>query len=448
MPYDLVIRSHSVVTPGGPLAAAVTVREGRIAGVVPYDERPSARAVVDLGEIALLPGLVDTHVHVNEPGRGDWEGFATATEAAAAGGITTLIDMPLNSVPATLDAEALRAKRAAADGHVHVDVGFWGGAVPDNLGRLRELHEAGVFGVKCFLSDSGVPEFPPLSTKELRVALAELAEFGGLLLVHAEDPAELREASGPGYDGFAASRPGTAEWQAVRSVIGAAGGTGGRAHIVHLAASEAAPLIGAARASGVAVSAETCPHYLYFAAEEVPDGATEFKACPPIRSAANREALWRALAGGDIDCVVSDHSPCAPELKKLDAGDFGVAWGGIAGLQMGLSVTWTAAEIRGHTLNDLAAWMAEGPARLAGLQGRGRIEVGARADLVAFDPAATWTVRPEGLRHRHKITPYEGRTLTGRVHATWLAGAMVYSADRGDGAADRPLGRLISRERG
>ncbi|MGH3659334.1 MAG: allantoinase AllB, partial [Micromonosporaceae bacterium] len=293
MPYDLVIRSHSVVTPGGPLPAAVTVREGRIAGVVPYDERPPSRAVVDLGEIALLPGLVDTHVHINEPGRGEWEGFPTATQAAAAGGITTLIDMPLNSVPATTDAEALRAKRAAADGHVHVDVGFWGGVVPENLGRLRELYESGVFGLKGFLSDSGVPEFPPLSETELGMALAELAAFDGLMLVHAEDPAELGEASGRGYEPFAASRPGSAEWQAVRTVIKAAGTTGGRAHIVHLAAAEAAPLIGAARASGIAISAETCPHYLYFAAEDVPDGATEFKACPPIRSADNRDRLWR-----------------------------------------------------------------------------------------------------------------------------------------------------------
>jgi allantoinase len=437
MSFDLVIRSRRTVLPGGVRRSAVAVHRGKIAATADYGARLDSLHDEDLGDLALLPGLVDTHVHVNEPGRTEWEGFATATAAAAAGGVTTICDMPLNSLPPTLSARALAVKRAAADGQCAVDVAFWGGGVPGSQPELRALHEAGVIGFKCFLADSGVPEFPPLDAAGLRAALAELNGTGAVMAVHAEDPAELGEAFGRDYWSFLASRPPLAERRAIETVVSAAAGTGARAHIVHLSAAECVALIGGAKAAGVAVTAETCPHYLFFAAEEVPEGGTEFKCCPPIRDAANREALWRGLEAGLIDCVVSDHSPCPPALKRREAGDFGAAWGGIASLQVGLPAVWTAARRRGRTLADVARWMAAGPAALAGLPGKGAIEVGRDADLVAFDPDATFTVRGADLRHRSPVTPYEGRTLAGRVRQVWLRGRV---ADPG-----APAGRLLRR---
>ncbi len=438
MSETLVIRSTQVALPDGVREAAVLVRDKRIADIAGYGAQLGAAADVDLGELALLPGLVDTHVHVNEPGRTEWEGFATATRAALAGGITTICDMPLNSVPATTSAAALRAKAAAAAGQCAVDVAFWGGAVPGNLGELTPLLDAGVLGFKCFLIDSGLPEFAPLDRGELRAAMKAVAGDGAPLIVHAEDPGEVTEPRGPGYDAFVASRPTVAERRAIETVVSAAAATGARAHIAHLAAGDCAALVGAAKAAGVLLSAETCPHYLFFAAEEVPDGRTEFKCCPPIRYAANREALWRALAAGVIDCVVSDHSPCAPVLKDLAGGDFRTAFGGIASLQIGLPAVWSVAGRRGHSLADVARWMSAFPASLAGLPSKGRIAVGCDADLVAFDPSASFAVRGEELLHRHPVTPYEGRTLTGRVSRVWLGGVEV-------DAAGPPRGRLLRR---
>jgi allantoinase len=444
----LLIRSRRTVLPGGMRAAAVLVRDGRIAEVGDYDLRRDADLAVDLGDLPLLPGLVDSHVHVNEPGRTDWEGFATATRAALAGGVTTICDMPLNSSPVTTTVAALRAKVAAAAGQCAVDVAFWGGAVPGNLSSVTPLLEAGVVGFKCFLIDSGIPEFPPLSRAELRAAMAALADSGAPMIVHAEDPSQVTTPSGASYDAFVASRPPVAERRAIETVISAAAFSGARAHIVHLAAGECAALISSAKAAGIALSAETCPHYLFFAAEEVPPGHTEFKCCPPVRYAANREALWRALGDGAIDGIVSDHSPCPPALKGLAGagpadggpadGDFRTAWGGIASLQLGLSVVWSVARRRGLTLADIARWMAEFPASLAGLPGKGRIAAGCDADFVAFDPDASWTVRGAELQHRHPVTPYEGRTLTGRVARVWLAGAEVTPSDP-------PRGRLLAR---
>ncbi len=434
---SLVIRSARVALPDGVGEAAVLVRDNRIIDIAAYGARLGATADVDLGETALLPGLVDTHVHVNEPGRTQWEGFATATRAAAAGGVTTICDMPLNSVPVTTSVAALREKVAAAAGQCAVDVAFWGGAVPGNLAELTPLLEAGVVGFKCFLIDSGRPEFPPLSREELRTAMAAIAGSGAPMIVHAEDPGEVREPAGPGYEAFVASRPPVSERRAIETVLSAAAATGARAHIVHLAAAECAALIGAARAAGIALSAETCPHYLFFAAEEVPDGGTAFKCCPPIRYAANREALWRALAAGVIDGIVSDHSPCPPALKDT-GGDFRTAWGGIASLQIALPAVWTVARRRGLSLADVARWMSAFPASLAGLPAKGRIAVGADADLVAFDPDASFAVHGGDLLHRHPLTPYEGRTLTGRVSRVWLRGSEV--------CADGPArGRLLRR---
>ena len=324
----------------------------------------------------LLPGLVDTHVHVNEPGRTEWEGFATATTAAAAGGVTTILDMPLNSIPATTSVEALNIKRVAADGQARIDLGFWAGAVPESLGHLAELHAAGVFGFKCFLLDSGVPEFPPLSADQLRQAMAEIAAFDGLLIVHAEDPAVIEanhRAHTVHYREFLDSRPPEAENTAIETVIAAARETGCRAHIVHLSSAEALPALTAARADGVRISVETCPHYLTLQAEDIADGQTQFKCCPPVRDAANRDRLWQALADGVIDFVVSDHSPSTIELKRLDEGDFGAAWGGISSLQLGLSLIWTEARERNHSLDEVVNWMAARPAQIVGVAGKGTI---------------------------------------------------------------------------
>ncbi|TMR31638.1 allantoinase AllB [Actinomadura geliboluensis] len=414
---DLLIRSRRAVLPDGERPAAVSVRDGRITAISPYPAGGPAADAVDLGDVALLPGLVDTHVHVNEPGRTEWEGFATATRAAAAGGVTALIDMPLNALPPTVDPPALAAKRAAAEGACAVDVGFWGGAVPGNLAALRPLHDLGVFGFKCFTSDSGVPEFPPLSAAEMRAAFEEIAGFGGLVIVHAEEPAELSPPAGGGYAEFLASRPPSAERLAVERVVRLAEETGVRAHILHLSAADCLDVLAKARSDGLPVTAETCPHYLALSAEEA--AVTAFKCCPPIRGTANRELLWQALADGVISCVVTDHSPCTPELKR---GDFATAWGGISSLQLGLPVVWTAARERGHGLHAVVRWMSEAPAALAAVPGKGGIAVGNDADLVAFAPDETFTVDPAALHHRHPVTPYAGRTLTGAVQATWLRG--------------------------
>ncbi len=433
---DHVLRSRRVVSATGERAAAVAISGEKIVAVTGYEERFGGVPETDLGDVALLPGLVDTHVHVNEPGRTEWEGFATATRAAAAGGVTAIVDMPLNSLPPTVDAAALTVKQAAADGQIHVDVGFWGGAIPGNAGALPGLYDRGVFGFKAFLADSGVPEFPPVSPAELDEAFAAV---GALFVVHAEDPDHLHaHESSASYADFLASRPADAEHAAVATAIDAARRAGGRVHILHLSAADALPLIASAKAEGVRVTAETCPHYLTLDAADVPAGATEFKCCPPIRDAANAELLWQALADGLITCVVSDHSPCTPELKRPDTGDFAAAWGGIASVQLGLPVIWTAARARGHRLADVVDWMARRPADLVGLPDKGRIAVGADADLVAFDADATFVVDPYRLHHRNPVTPYAGRELTGVVEATWLRGRPV--------TGDAPAGRFLIRE--
>jgi allantoinase len=432
---DLVLRADHVHTPDGPRPAAVLIRNGRIAGIVDRESTVDAREDVDLGDLALLPGLVDTHVHVNEPGRTEWEGFATATAAAAAGGVTTILDMPLNSLPPTVTAEALDVKRAAATGQCVVDVGFWGGAVPGNLADLKPLHEAGVFGFKCFLSPSGVDEFPPLHWDELDAVLDATAALGASLIVHAEDAGELDAAppAGPTYREFLASRPPSAERHAIAGLIDRVAARSARAHILHLSSSDTLGAIAGARAAGVRITAETCPHYLTLAAERIPDDATEFKCCPPIRDALNQDRLWRGLADGVIDCVVSDHSPSPPALKE---GGFDAAWGGISSLQLGLPVVWTEARRRGHPLSDVVRWMATAPADLAGLTRKGRIAPGCDADLVAFAPGEEFT--PGSLRHRHPLTPYAGARLRGVVHQTWVRGRAV------DG---EPTGILLTRER-
>jgi allantoinase len=426
---DLVIRARRAILDGREQPCTVAVDAGRIVAVTAVDAPIDADETVHLADDeVLLPGLVDTHVHVNEPGRTEWEGFATATRAAAAGGVTTIVDMPLNSIPPTTTLDALELKQKHARDQAYVDVGFWGGAVPGNLADLAPLHAAGVFGFKCFLIDSGVPEFPPLPPEQFTAAMAETARLGALLIVHAEDAGVIAQApppSGPSYATFLHSRPHDAEDRAIGQVIAAARTTGGRAHVLHLSSADAIAELRAARAAGVDISVETCPHYLTLDAAAVPDGATQYKCCPPIRDAANQDRLWQALAQGDIDLIVSDHSPCTLDLKRLDSGDFAAAWGGIASVQLGLPVVWTAARARGHTLADVVRWMAANPADRVGLRRKGRIEAGADADLVVFAPDEEFVVDPQRLLHRNPISAYAGQRLAGTVRHTWLRGRRV-----------------------
>ena len=439
--FDLVLRGHRVLTPAGTFPCEVGVRGGVIVAVEPLGAGLGARTIVELADDeTLVPGLVDTHVHVNEPGRTEWEGFASATRAAAAGGVTTIIDMPLNSIPPTVSVEALDVKRHVAAGQAFVDVGFWGGVVPGSSANLRLLHDAGVFGAKCFLIHSGVDEFPHLSAREMEQAMAELQAVDSLLLVHAEDSRTIDEAPSPGgarYADFLASRPRRAETVAIAQVIEAARRTGARAHVLHLSSAEALPLIAEAKRDGVRLTVETCPHYLTLVAEDVPDGATAFKCCPPIREASNREALWQGLVDGTIDLVASDHSPSTLDLKDLERGDFAVAWGGVSSLQLGLALVWTEARARGLSLERVLAWMATGPAEMARIEGKGRLAVGYDADLAVFAADDTFVVDVARLHHKNPITPYAGRTLSGVVRATYLRGRRVDLAE--------PTGRLVRR---
>ncbi len=444
---DLAVRARRAVVDGAEVACVVAVAGGRIVAVAPYDARVEATRTVELADDeVLLPGLVDTHVHVNEPGRTEWEGFASATRAAAAGGVTTIVDMPLNSVPPTTSLAALEVKQSVARDQIAVDVGFWGGAVPGNLEDLAALHEAGVFGFKCFLIDSGVEEFGHLDEDEFAAAMDEVARLGALMLVHAEDARLIEDdlAAGPTYAGFLASRPPAAEAAAIDQVIVQARRTGTATHLLHLSSAQAIPALRAARADGVDLTVETCPHYLVLSAEDVRDGATEFKCCPPIREAGNRDLLWAALDAGDIDLVVSDHSPSTTELKWAPGGaaggDFALAWGGIASIQVSLPAVWTAARARGLGLTDVVRWMALAPADRVGLAHKGRIAVGADADLTVLAPDEEFVVDVAHLAHKNPVSAYAGRRLFGVVRRTWLRGVLV---ERGG----PPHGRFLQRGR-
>ncbi|MGV0808455.1 allantoinase AllB [Mycolicibacterium setense] len=424
---DLVIRAERVLLDGRLRPASVAVTGGMITEIAAVDAHVRATDQVTVPSRAvLLPGFVDTHVHVNDPGT-DWEGFGTATAAAAAAGITTIVDMPLDCRPVTTTVAALRTKQAAAEGNCRVDVRFWAGVVPENLGELESLAASGARGFKCFLADSGNPDFGHLTPAEFRTAMNRIAELGSVLLVHAESHHVIAGSPPPQgrrYASFLRSRPDAAEEDAVRLVVETAAATGARAHVVHVSSANVLPLLADARRSGVSVTAETCPHYLTFAAETIPDGGTEFAACPPVRDAANRDRLWDGLLDGTLDMVVSDHSPCAPKLKA--DGDFGIAFGGVSSLQVGPAAVWAHAAQRGFGLPDLSRWMAQKPAELACLIDRGRIATGLRADLCAFDPDTETSVHTDDLHHRHRVTPYAGVTIRGEAIQTWVAGIPVF----------------------
>ena len=438
------IRSTRVVLPDGRLAPATILfdADGRIEAVLEQDH--GGAGVIDAGELVVGPGLVDSHVHVNEPGRTDWEGFATATRAAAAGGVTTLCDMPLNSIPVTTTGAAFEVKRAATAGQLHVDVALWGGVVPHNVGNLPELAEAGALGCKAFLVPSGIDEFPNATEADLRRAMPVLRAHGLPLLAHAELElgASVTEPDPRRYRGYLQSRPNAWEDEAIALLVKLCRETGCPVHVVHLSSASSLATVRAAKAEGLPFTVETCPHYLCLEAEEIPDGATRFKCAPPIREHANREALWGAVTDGTIDLVVTDHSPCVPHLKLPERGDFHAAWGGISSLQLGLPAVWSEARRRGFGPSVIAAWMSAGPAKMAGLADRkGALRVGLDADVVTWAPDDQRRVEAADLRFRHPVSPYLDRVLYGRVRMTILRGEIVFDGTDGDAAP--PLGRVL-----
>jgi len=434
----LALKSQRVITEQGMVPAVVVAQEGVITDILPVSSSKIPDFVEDLGNLVLMPGLVDSHVHINEPGRTEWEGFNTATQAAAAGGITTLVDMPLNCVPVTTSKQALDEKLAALAGKLWVDCGFWGGIIPQSISDLDELLSSGVLGAKSFLIDSGIKEFPEMLEQDLRRAMPIMAKHGLPYLIHAElDHAGTEPASiGNRYQSFLASRPKEWENDAIELMIKLcrelkADGIDCRVHIVHLSSAEAVAAIASAQAEGLSISAETCPHYLTLWAEAIPDGKTLFKCCPPIREQANREMLWQAIKDGVIEFIVSDHSPCTPQLKNIDSGDIENAWGGISALQFGLPLIWTEAKQRGFELTDMARLMATKTAEFAGLGDfKGKIAKGYQADFLVFDDSRKYPISNELVKHRHKITPYEDKEVQGEVCRTYLRGELVYTNDK------------------
>jgi allantoinase len=461
---DLVIRGKQVVLPDSIAPASIHISGEVISSIRSYEDVPANCVTEVSDESIVMPGLVDSHVHINEPGRTEWEGFETATRAAAAGGVTTLIDMPLNSIPPTTTVAGFEEKLSAANGQCFVDVGFWGGVVPGNTDELAALYDAGVVGFKCFLIHSGVDEFSNVTEEDLLGAMPELTRLGAVLIVHAEVPGPIDRAGIPSchgdarsasvtgdtatgvcpeaYTTFLASRPRAAENEAIALMIKLSREFGTRIHIVHHSSADALPMLREARATGIRITAETCPHYLTFAAEEIPDGATELKCCPPIRERENREQLWSALGNGTIDMIVSDHSPCPPDMKARNTGDFLAAWGGISSLQLRLPIVWTEVRRRGFSIQDLAGWLCSAPADLVGLGKRkGTIATGFDADLVIWNPGKQFKVDGNALHHRHKLTPYNDRVLEGVVEKTFLRGRKIYD----DGEFDaQPRGRLLT----
>ncbi|MDQ2772884.1 MAG: allantoinase AllB [Bacteroidota bacterium] len=426
----LALRSQRVVTPEGERAATILLENGRISALLPYEAEVSADSLIDVGNHAVLPGVIDPHVHINEPGRTDWEGFDTATRAALAGGLTSLVDMPLNSAPVTTSVANLDLKKAATKGQLHCNVGFWGGVVPGNAAEIEPLIAAGVLGFKAFLTHSGIDDFPNATEDDLRRVMPILARHRLPLLVHcelSEDNDDWKQNDHRSYPNYLASRPKKWEDDAIAMMIRLCEEFNCPVHIVHLSSADSIAPIAAAKARGLPLTVETGQHYLYFNAEDIADGQTQFKCAPPIREKMNNEQLWAALQSGIIDFVATDHSPAPPDLKQLASGDFTTAWGGIASLQLALPVLWTAARRRGASLGNLARWLSANPAKLAGQASRkGQITPGFDADLIVFDAEQTFVVREEMIQHKHKVSPYLWQELTGVVELTFLAGELVF----------------------
>lgn len=443
MAQRFALKSTRIVHESGMHGGAIIVNGDRIEAVLKPPLPPLDLPVEDLGDAVIMAGLVDGHVHINEPGRTQWEGFLTATRAALSGGITTVVDMPLNCQPVTTTTDALSLKIEHLKSQLHVDLGFWGGVIPGNRDQLSPLIKAGALGCKAFMVHSGIDDFPMSDEGVLREAMIALRDAGAPLLAHAEVDlgADIQESDPALYESYLQSRPQEWEVRAIETLIKLCRETGCHVHVVHLSAADAIPMIAKAKAEGLPFTVETCPHYLCLEAEEIPRGETVFKCAPPIRERENQERLWKALGEGIIDFVVSDHSPCTPQLKKFETGDFHDAWGGIASLQLGLPSIWTQAEKRGLTLTDLARWLSAAPARFAGLFDRkGSLDAGKHADLVIWDPEATWDLDAESLNFRHKISPYLGRRLKGVVKRTYLRGELAYDAGQFIGA---PKGRPL-----
>ncbi|XP_056420671.1 allantoinase, mitochondrial-like isoform X1 [Hyla sarda] len=440
-----IIRSKRVVTDNTISAADIIITDGKISNILPYGKvQSSASQLLDVGELVVMAGIIDPHVHVNEPGRTAWEGYRTATLSAAAGGITTIVDMPLNSLPPTTTVNNFHTKLQAARGQCYVNVAFWGGLIPENQVELIPMFHAGVAGFKCFLINSGVPEFPHVSLMDLHSAMCELQETNSVLLFHAElEDTRSTPATGDPrqYESFLTSRPDHMEVAAVEMVADLCLQYKVRCHIVHLSSAQSLPIIRKAKKAGAPITVETTHHYLTLSAENIPPGATYYKCCPPVRGHSNKEALWNALLQGTIDMVVSDHSPCTPDLKHLQDGDFLNAWGGISSLQLGLSLFWTSARIRGFSLSDVSRLLSSNPAKLCNLEDRkGAIKIGYDADLVIWDPDSEFQVQEKNIYHKNKLTPYLGFLLWGHVVATVIQGNLVYYKGK---HVPKPTGELI-----
>lgn len=441
---DLAIKSKRILTDNGFIDGYILVKDGKVLEITTSEQVPNC-LVDDVGNLVVMPGIVDCHVHINEPGRTDWEGFETATKAAAAGGITTLVDMPLNCSPVTTTKKALNTKLDAVRGKLWVDCGFWGGIIPNNIDELEPLLQAGVMGCKVFLIDSGIDEFPNVVESDLREAMPILKKYNVPLLVHAEmesTPGETNNYNNPtSYQAFLDSRPKSLEDNAINLVIDLCRENQCKTHIVHLSSADSLENIRKIKDEGLPFSVETCPHYLTFSSEEISDGDTRFKCCPPIREKSNNEKLWEGVQNGTIDFIVSDHSPCTANLKLMETGDIEKAWGGISGLQFSLSLIWTEAQKRGISIQELSKLMSEKTAEFIGMsQTKGKIAKGYDADFVIWNPEEKFTIDESIIQHKNKVTPYLNKELNGVVEETYLRGKKVY--EKGN-FLDKPLGEFL-----
>ncbi len=426
-----IIKSERVVFPDGIKKASIIICNGIITDIVDYSDNEVDMDIIDVGKNLILPGFIDPHVHINEPGRTEWEGFETATKAALSGGVTTLVDMPLNSSPVTTSVKSFDEKMVAANKNLHVNIGFWGGIVPGNLNDIEGLIKRGVLGFKAFLTHSGIDEFPNVTESDLRKAMPVIAKYDLPLLVHCELTDNIMRGNGNdySYQNYLAGRPKKWEDDAVAMMIKLAAEFNCKVHIVHLSSADSIRQIIDAKKKGIPVTVETGQHYLFFNAEDIGDRQTQFKCAPPIREKENNDQLWKALKEGIIDFVATDHSPATPDLKEIESGNFTKAWGGIASLQFAFPVLWTAAKSRNCTFSDIVKWICENPAKLIGKQNnKGKIEKGFDADINIIDDEKSFTVTENMIQHRHKITPYLNHSLYGVVEQTYLGGNKVFDS--------------------